>query len=235
MRRLLLEAGRQLPRSLKRLSGALLVATVLGCAGLWGVGNMLTRSTNTKVTAPAFPARPVRIASTDGVELAGSYWPGSEADAPAILMLHGNGSNRGSMSEGASWLNERGYAVLAVDLRGHGESSPAEKSFGLHEADDAQAALSWLRQRNPGGRIGIVGFSLGGAASLIGPHGPLTVDALVLEGVYPDIRRAIFNRLAIRLGEWPATFAEPLLSYQSLPRFSEDSWPTANPPGDRTQ
>jgi alpha-beta hydrolase superfamily lysophospholipase len=124
----------------------------------------------------------------------------------------------------ALWLNRNGYAVLAIDFRGHGQSSPAGKSFGLFEADDALAALSWLRKNHPNGRVGVIGFSLGGAASLLGRNGPLPTDALVLEAVYPDIRHAIFNRLASRLGRWPAAFFEPLLSYQSLPRFGV--WPS---------
>jgi hypothetical protein len=93
------------------------------------------------------------------------------------------------------------------------------QSFGLFESQDAHAALAWLRREHPGSRIGVIGFSLGGAASLLGPQGPLDVDAMVLEGVYPDIRHAIFNRLASRLGRFPATLIEPLLSWQSLPRF----------------
>jgi len=204
------------------------VAVLLGCAGLWGVGSLLTRATNADVAVPAAPARTVRIVSAGNIALAATYWPAQKSDAAAILMLHGNGSNRESMSETAAWLNAQGYAMLAIDFRGHGQSTPASKSFGLFEADDAHAALGWLRKANPGARIGVIGFSLGGAASLLGAHGPLPVDALVLEGVYPDIRHAIFNRLAIRLGKRPATIMEPLLSYQSLPRFGV--WPSAISP-----
>ncbi len=206
-----------MPVRWKTLVYLLLASALIGCAGVWGIGSLLTRATNVRVPVAHAPARLVHIDSTDGVRLAGTYWP-APAGAPAILMLHGNGNNRGSMHETAAWLNTHGYAVLSIDFRGHGESTPAGKSFGLFEAEDAAAALAWLRQRHSA-RIGIIGFSLGGAASLIGANGPLPVDALVLQGVYPDIRRAILNRLAIRLGEWPATIMEPLLSYQSLPRF----------------
>lgn len=212
----------------KRLAYGLALGMLLGCSGIWGVGSWLTRSTNTDVAIADFPARLVYISSTSGIELAGTYWPAQETTAPAILMLHGNGSNRGSMNETAAWLNAHGYAVLAIDFRGHGQSSPATKSFGLFEADDAWAALVWLRRITSNSRIGAIGFSLGGAASLLGRRGPLPVDALVLEGVYPDIRHAIFNRLATRFGDWPAIVIEPLLSYQSLPRFGV--WPSTISP-----
>lgn len=212
----------------KPLVYALLATLLIGSAGVWGIGSMLTRATNGRVSIPEKPAHVVQIDSTDGVRLAGTYWPTADKDAPAILMLHGNGNNRGAMSGTASWLNTHGYAVLAIDFRGHRESTPASKSFGLFESEDAEAALAWLRQNHPQARVGVIGFSLGGAASLLGAKGPLLVDALVLQGVYPDIRRAIFNRLAIRLGRWPASAIEPLLSYQSLPRFGV--WPSSISP-----
>ena len=202
---------------------ALLIAILIACWGVWGVGSALTRSTNTVVATPAAPARVVRIGSTAGVIIVGTYWS-SRLGAPAILMLHGNGGNRGSMSRASAWLNAHGYAVLAIDLRGHGQSSPATKSFGLFESDDARAAIDWLRRANPGVRVGAIGYSLGGAATLLGREGSLPVDVLVLEAVYPDIRSAIFNRLAMRLGKWPAAAIEPLLSYQSYPRYGV--WPS---------
>ena len=198
---------------------ALGLAAFLGCVGVWGVGSLLTAATNSQVPLPSPPARVVAITSTSDIRLAGTYWPTARAGAPAILLLHGNGSNRGSMHESGAWLNSQGYAVLAIDFRGHGQSTAARKSFGLFEADDARAALDWLRKENPGGRIGVIGYSLGGAATLLGHRGPLPADAIVLEGVYPDIRHAIYNRLTLRIGNWPATAIEPLLSYQSLLRF----------------
>jgi pimeloyl-ACP methyl ester carboxylesterase len=63
--------------------------------------------------------------------------------------------------------------------------------------------------------IGVIGISLGGAAALLGDEGPLPADAMVLQAVYPDIRSAIRNRLAERLGGALAALGEPLLSYQS--------------------
>lgn len=203
----------------KHLLRFLIATILLGYAMIWAIGHLLTGATNTDVPEPPLPARDVVIASTQDIRLAGSYWPAPMANAPAILLLHGNGSNRGSMYDTGRWLNSQGYAVLAIDFRGHGESTPVAKSFGLYESDDAEAALFWLRKANPNGRVGVIGYSLGGAASLLGRAGPLNVDALVLEGVYPDIRRAIHNRLATRLGDLPARLIEPLLSYQSIPRL----------------
>src|SRR5688572_14009224 len=165
----------------KRMLVGLAIVALLGGAGIWAIGSALTRSTNSAVADPAPPARLVKIASSADIELAGTFWASHGPAAPAILLLHGNGSNRGSMTVTAELLNANGYEVLAIDLRGHGQSSPAGKSFGLREADDAHAALDWLRKANPGAPVGAIGFSLGGAASLLGRQGALPVDALVLQ------------------------------------------------------
>jgi fermentation-respiration switch protein FrsA (DUF1100 family) len=45
----------------------------------------------------------------------------------------------------------------------------------------------------------VIGVSMGGAAALLGPR-PLDADALVLESVYPTIRQALEDRLAVWMG-----------------------------------
>ena len=72
-------------------------------------------------------------------------------------------------------------------------------TFGELESLDARAALSFLRSAAPGERIGIIGVSMGGAASLVG-SAPLEADALVLESVYPTLRDAVSDRLHVWLG-----------------------------------
>jgi dipeptidyl aminopeptidase/acylaminoacyl peptidase len=202
------------------------VAGVLSCFGLgasWLVGSALSRSTNQAVSEAVSPAFDVTIKSSDGLAIAGTFRPGPTDQAPAILLLHGNGGSRDAVTVTADWLTGQGYATLAIDFRGHGESAPADHSFGLFEARDARAAFDWLKQRQRGGRVGVIGISLGGAAALIGDDGPLPTDALVLQAVYPDIRAAIRNRLAGPLGKLVAAVGEPFLSYQSLIR--QGVWP----------
>jgi pimeloyl-ACP methyl ester carboxylesterase len=199
-----------------------LIGAVSGLGVLWFAGSAMTRASNTQVADFAPPVLPLRIASTPEISLAGSYWPrraNSSEDSPAILLLHGNGGNRNDVAETADWLHAQGYAVLAIDFRGHGNSTPSAKSFGLREAQDAHAAYAWLRQKHPKAKIGVIGFSLGGAAAVLGSSGPLPADVMVLESVYPDIRHAIRNRLSVHLGSLPALVMEPLLSLQSWPRF----------------
>jgi alpha-beta hydrolase superfamily lysophospholipase len=177
------------------------------------------------------PAQDIIITTDDGMALAATYWPGRTDTAPGALLLHGVKSSRESLTANAAWLASAGYAVLTVDFRGHGESTPAQHSFGLYESRDAKAAFDWLKQQQKGAKVAVVGISLGGAASLLGDEGPLPADALVLQSVYPDIRRAIHNRIASVTTRPPAYLLEPLLSFQSRLRFG--IWPNRLSPRER--
>ncbi len=196
-----------------------IVGLVAGLALSWIAGSVLVRGETSPVPPAEAPARDVRIRTGDGLSLAATYWPGRRAESPAVLLLHGVKDSRASTAPTAAWLSRLGYAALTIDFRGHGESDLAERSFGLREASDADSAFRWLKRRQRGARVAVIGNSLGGAAALLGPAGPLPADALVLQAVYPDIRRAIRNRIADRLTAAPAWLLEPLLSFQSKPRF----------------
>ncbi len=138
------------------------------------------------------------IASTSGSALAAWLAPGKPGRG-AVLVMHGVRANRQELVGRIKFLNEAGYSVLAFDFTAHGESSGDIITFGKLESDDARAVLRWMRLRFPAEKVAAIGISLGGAAALLGSDA-LAVDALILEAVYPDIRRAIHDRIEIRLG-----------------------------------
>lgn len=212
-----------LPHRLRAwLIGSVLIF-VFGLMLSWAVGDWMVRSNRSHVAPAEAPARDFRISIPDGTSLAATYWPGRRPSSPAVLLLHGNDGSRGVLKENAAWLASHGYAVLTADFRGHGQSSDATHSFGWEESRDARASFAWLKHRQHGARVAIVGISLGGAASLLGEHGPVPADAMVLQVVYPEIRRAIRNRIADRTTSGLAYLLEPLLSFQSRLRFG--IWP----------
>jgi len=110
----------------------------------------------------------------------------------------------------ARFLHALGYSVLLPDFQAHGESTGDHTTFGALESRDALAAACLLRRLAPNERIGAIGVSLGGAATLLGQT-PLPVDALVLESVYPTIDRAARNRLHAWLGPIGSLIAPALV------------------------
>jgi alpha-beta hydrolase superfamily lysophospholipase len=113
---------------------------------------------------PAFAGsseiEPVRLETTDGYTLRGEFWtPRKKGRAPAALLLHDTLRDRSDYSEIAALLNKRGFCVLSIDLRGHGESVTEEYEFAkLTEEQqarswtlairDLEACAAWLRKRD---------------------------------------------------------------------------------------
>jgi uncharacterized protein len=207
-----------LPAPILTLCGLLLSSL----AASWAFGSFMVRARGTRVSNAKPPACDLKIASDDGVSLAATYWPGRDEHALGIAIFHGFAASREDVAANAAWFSSSGYAVLTVDLRGHGQSTPARCSFGLKESTDAATAVRWLKQAQNGSPVVAIGISLGGAACLLGDE-PIAADALVLQAVYPDIRRAIRNRIATFVTAAPARVLEPLLSFQSKIRFGV--WP----------
>lgn len=152
----------------------------------------------------------VEIPSASGSALRGWWVPGSRPSQGAVVLMHGIRANRLLLVQRARVLHDHGFSVLLFDLQAHGESSGRRITFGRLEALDAAAAVSFVRDRVPGERIGVIGISLGGAAALLGPE-PLDLDALVLESVYPNIDAALANRLRAALGPLAGPLFTPLL------------------------
>lgn len=217
----------------RRLSAAIAAVLVAGLTLCWLAGSVMSRGQSSPVAATTKPATDFVIKTPDGLSIAATFRPGRSARSPAILLLHGVDASRATTASNAAWLARLGYATLAIDFRGHGQSSMAARSFGLNEALDARAAFDWLKRHQHGAPVAIIGISLGGAASLIGTAGPIPADALVLQAVYPDIRHAIRNRIAQRLTRGPAYLLEPLLSFQAPLRYGV--WPSRLSPLDALQ
>jgi len=63
----------------------------------------------------------VEFAALDGVRIAGDF-RGPRKGAPLFLALHGLGAGRGEWAKFSELSGGRGWGLLAIDGRGHGES-----------------------------------------------------------------------------------------------------------------
>jgi fermentation-respiration switch protein FrsA (DUF1100 family) len=197
--------------------GVLLIALV-SFVSIWIAGGLLTAPATQRIgNLPSeLPGESVQFSSESGSTIHGWLIHGQKQGG-AVALMHGVRGNRTSMMGRARFLSHAGYTVLLFDFQAHGESPGKHITFGYLESRDARAAVSFLRTRVPGERIGVIGVSMGGAAALLATP-PLEADALVLEMVYPTIDQAIEDRLAIKLGKLGSAIA-PLLSWQLKPRL----------------
>jgi dienelactone hydrolase len=97
--------------------------------------------------------------------------PRADQRPPAVVLVHGFAADRVAMSTLARRLAQNGYAVLAIDLHGHG-SNPNPFALGVAEdnvlRDDIRAAVDYLRdsQLVDASRIVVMGHSMGAGAAL---------------------------------------------------------------------
>src|SRR5262245_53596027 len=128
-------------------------------------------------SSDSFSKRSIELQTADGVKIAADWYRSSLKaiqKSPAVLLLHGFGENRG-VWEGfiADHLLKNKWAVLNVDLRGHGQSlwKSGERlganATWLTDANqfplDLDAAVNWLRSQEEvdPNRIGVIGADTG--------------------------------------------------------------------------
>ena len=112
--------------------------------------------------------------------------PAGEPRGAALLChahpLHGGTMHFKLLFQAAKALQSRGYAALRFQFRGVGRSA-GEFDRGRGEADDARAALDFLRREYPEKPIVLGGFSFGAAVALrVGASDERTA-ALLLMGL----------------------------------------------------
>lgn len=133
---------------------------------------------------PAPAGTAIKLQTADGVLLVGTMWPGpkrvagSEAPNGVVVFLHQLGSNRHEWDHYVPELLDR-YTVVAIDLRGHGDSTKRvdgpdldwnsfERADWALITNDVQAVVEYLSiVEPPDTPIALVGSSIGSSAALL--------------------------------------------------------------------
>ncbi|MDA1267077.1 MAG: alpha/beta hydrolase [Planctomycetota bacterium] len=140
----------------------------------------------------------VRIVTQDKVSISGSYFaPRTRGNAkvPGAILVHDAGSSRAALAEMAVYLQRKGFGVLTLDLRGHGESTSADLDWSKMEdkakestwafaGRDLSAAGSYLlgRKEIHAANLSLVGVGAGGALALRHATDDDATRAVVLVG-----------------------------------------------------
>ena len=168
----------------------------------------------------AYPISAVSFSSIDSVEVSALFGT-AQADEllPVVILLHDLGGNKSdwlSATDTYVALLERGYAVLAIDMRGHGQTPLPDARQVLELIDlelsflDVHAALVWLQSQSKVdvSRIAVVGTGSGGNV------------AYVSSGRMPEL---IKTGVSLSPGLWGAASLEPLVIGAGLEPFGPRS------------
>jgi pimeloyl-ACP methyl ester carboxylesterase len=181
-------------RGHRRLVQAAATALVLFVIVQWVLYPAFMAAMHINAPRPAIPvasalhipgAADVTFPTRDGVRLAAWYVPGS--NGAAVILLHGTGQSRLGTLEHLRMLAAAGYAVLAIDARGHGLSQGQPNSWGWRAADSLAGATDFLRRQlgvDPA-RIAALGLSTGAIEALRAAAEGVPLRAVVADGCGP--------------------------------------------------
>lgn len=152
----------------------------------------------------------VTIRTDDGISLAGTWYEPSARSAPAVILVHMLHRSRRDWEGIASNLASEGIGALAIDLRGHGESSGAAGDEVDYSAmvRDVSAARRYLASRGDvqASRIGIAGASIGASLAVLEAAGDPSIASLALLSPSLDYRGLRIEAAFKKYGARPVLF-----------------------------
>ena len=107
------------------------------------------------------------------------WWVPVDRPAPVVIVLHGWGGNSADMLPIGPGLAASGFHVLFLNARMHGFSDDEDFMSMPRFAEDLRAAIGMVRERGDVTSIGVIGHSVGAAASLYAASMDERIDAVV--------------------------------------------------------
>jgi dipeptidyl aminopeptidase/acylaminoacyl peptidase len=140
--------------------------------------------------------------SDSSIVLKGWLFQAKSSDR-AVILVHSYGSNRlefgiETVDLIKGFLN-RGYNVFTFDLRNSGKSDGKITTFGYSEKDDVLAAIKYMNSQGSK-HITLMGFSSGASASILAACENSTVDAVIADSPYSDLKSYFQNNINIWSG-----------------------------------
>jgi len=135
----------------------------------------------------------VHFRASDGLNLAGVFIEGSSDTT--IILLHGYGRSKEQLLPQAKFLNKAGYNIFMFDFRASGESEGKYITFGRREVRDLEGAMEYLKTRKQVNmkKIGLLGFSMGGAVALMKSGELPDIKAIIISSSYARFKSVIWQ------------------------------------------
>lgn len=145
-----------------------------------------------------------RFSGAKGLELEAWRLP-HESARLVIVLFHGYASAKDSQLETAVALHQMGHECWLVDFHGSGGSAGDTTSIGWDEGTDVAASFQFVKGKDAGRKVILMGSSLGAAAILRAvAHEGVQPDGLILECPFNSLLETTKNRFrAMKLPAFP--------------------------------
>jgi dipeptidyl aminopeptidase/acylaminoacyl peptidase len=145
------------------------------------------------------PFTEISIPTKNHCSLYGWWIPGKNT-SPLLILVHGWGRNAGRMMPYIDQFHKAGYNLLAFDSRNHGKSDTDNHSTMLKFAEDIIAAIEYASEKRwtKSNNIGLVGLSIGGAASIYAAAHDNRIKAVITAGAFAEPQAVMKKQLTDR-------------------------------------
>lgn len=171
------------------------LAAIAWMAALAVVAGCAAAGTRPAPPTGAAPVETVRVSLPAGAAGVDLYRPGAALPAPLVIVAHGFSRSRRNMSGWGQRLAREGYVAAVPDLPAW--SDPSRNGRFVSELRAYLTTVEPFRGEVDGSRVGLVGFSAGGLATLLSAAGDPAPAIWV--GLDPVDRDGLGTRAAARL------------------------------------
>jgi fermentation-respiration switch protein FrsA (DUF1100 family) len=158
----------------------------------------------------------------DHIHLSGWFIPALSTSDRTIIIAHGHAGNRMQMDASLMFmfpaLVKDGYNVFTFDFRDSGNSGGTIDTVGYLEQQDLEGASDYVKSRpqDQGRHIGLLGFSMGAAVSILVAANEPGVEAVVADSSFADLQQYLETNLS-KYSHLPYFPFTPVMEWLSVP------------------
>lgn len=148
-------------------------------------------------------------------------YPGATS---TIIVCPGYRSSKSDTLGICGFLWRAGHNILTFEYHGHGSEVGTAITLGYREQEDFLGALLYVKQRAPGTRLGVLGYSMGAAVAIMCGARSGEIEAIVADSAFATHTRVVDYHVRRRLHVPSAPFvwlADHLLRWRAGYRFRQ--------------
>lgn len=181
--------------------------------------------TNLKPADLGLKYEEITFKSTDGIKLSGWFIP-NDKTKKTIIVMHGYPADKANLLGIAEFLT-KDFNVFLFDFRSFGQSEGKYTTAGCLEKNDLLGAINYLEKEKNITKIGLYGFSLGGAVALMTNH--KNVKAIVADSSYARLSHMVEHMYGIfSILKYPLAYLTKLYGILFLKINIDDASPADN-------
>lgn len=127
----------------------------------------------------------VSLTTKDNVKLSAWFVPAEKPSDKVIIQLHGYPADKADILYWSSFLH-KDFNLFFLDFRYFGDSEGKLTTIGDKEQQDLKAAIDYLEKQGFT-KIGVMGFSLGGAVAILTASKDQRIKAIVSDSAYANL------------------------------------------------